>query len=58
MDVAILVSFALRMANHNDHLLAVSHPLLNTALASHLLVVLLIVRMGRECLLPLSHDVP
>ena len=87
MDVAILVSFALRMANHNDHLLSVSHPLLNTALASHLLVVcpscrmtvqyhkiiqkarvkaasllyilvVLIVRMGRECLLPLSHDVP
>lgn len=33
MDVAILVSFALRMANHNDHLPSVSRPLLNTALA-------------------------
>lgn len=27
VDVAILVSFALRMANHNDHLQSVSHPL-------------------------------
>jgi hypothetical protein len=27
VDVAILVSFALRMANYNDHLQSVSHPL-------------------------------
>jgi hypothetical protein len=31
MNVAILVSFALRMANHNDHLQPVSHPLVDTA---------------------------
>jgi hypothetical protein len=31
VDVAILVSFALRMANHNNHLQPVSHPLVDTA---------------------------
>jgi hypothetical protein len=31
MDVAILVSFRLRMSDHNDHLQPVSHPLVDTA---------------------------
>jgi hypothetical protein len=29
VDVAILVSFRLRMPNHNDHLQAISHPLID-----------------------------
>lgn len=32
VDIAVLVSLALRMANHDDHLRPVSHPSVNVLL--------------------------